>query len=165
MKVSYIELLGEKHPLCFSLAAASEVTEAFGGLENMSKSLSLDDIGKAAKAIDAVLTILMRAGRIYVKASGGELPPELPCRPSDLIDVTDGSAIRAIFERGRHAGQVSTAWLYFNGAKAGLTRFEVENLPIGRVLDQIACWQIAECGAKEAGGGDLFEQMRRLKRR
>lgn len=98
MKVSYIELLGEKHPLCFSLAAASEVTEAFGGLENMSKSLSLDDIGKAAKAIDAVLTILMRAGRIYVKASGGELPPELPCRPSDLIDVTDGSAIRAIFE-------------------------------------------------------------------
>lgn len=60
---------------------------------------------------------------------------------------------------------MSTAWLYFNGAKAGLTRFEVENLPIGRVLDQIACWQIAECGAKEAGGGDLFEQMRRLKRR
>lgn len=46
-----------------------------------------------------------------------------------------------------------------------MTRFEVENLPIGRVLDQIACWQIAECGAKEAGGRDLFEQMRRLKRR
>ena len=51
---------------------------------------------------------------------------------------------------------MSSAWLYFNGAKAGLTRFEVENLPIGRVLDQIACWQIAECGAKEARGGDLF---------
>lgn len=60
---------------------------------------------------------------------------------------------------------MSSAWLYFNGAKAGLTRFEVENLPIGRVLDQIACWQIAECGAKEARSGDLFEQMRRLKRR
>ena len=98
MKVSYIELLGEKHPLCFSLAAASEVTEAFGGLENMSKSLSLDDIGKAAKAIDAVLTILMRAGRTYVKDRGGELPPELPCRQTDLIDVTDGSGRRAIFD-------------------------------------------------------------------
>lgn len=59
---------------------------------------------------------------------------------------------------------MSSAWLYFNGAKAGLTRFEVENLPIGRVLDQIACWQIAECGAKEARGGDLFEQMRRMRR-
>ena len=46
-----------------------------------------------------------------------------------------------------------------------MTRFEVENLPIGRVLDQIACWQIAECGAKEARSVDLFEQMRRLKRR
>ena len=27
---------------------------------------------------------------------GGELPPELPCRPADLIDVRDRSAIAAI---------------------------------------------------------------------
>jgi hypothetical protein len=42
----------------------------------------------------------------------------------------------------------------------------VNHLPIGRVLDQIACYQIAECGAKEAKaarfGGDLFEQMRHM---
>ena len=30
-------------------------------------------------------------------ATGGELPTELPCRPADLIDVTDGEAVKAIF--------------------------------------------------------------------
>lgn len=60
---------------------------------------------------------------------------------------------------------MSSAWLYYNGAKAGLTHFEVRNLPIGRVLDQIACWQITECGAKDATKTDLFAQMRTLKRR
>lgn len=54
---------------------------------------------------------------------------------------------------------MSSAWLYYNGAKAGLTRFEVLNLPIGQVFDQIACWQIAECGAKQADNRSLFDQM------
>lgn len=35
------------------------------------------------------------------------------------------------------------------------------HLPVGEVLDQIACWKIAEKGAKEKrrSGGSLFEQM------
>lgn len=64
---------------------------------------------------------------------------------------------------------MSPAWVYYQGARAGLTRRETETLPLGRVLDQIACYQIAECGAKEKrgragrpGGEDLFETMRRL---
>lgn len=53
--------------------------------------------------------------------------------------------------------------MYYNGAKAGLTRFEVDNLPIGLVFDQIACWQIAVCGARERkrAKGSLFDQMTR----
>lgn len=55
---------------------------------------------------------------------------------------------------------MSWAWLYYNGARAGLTRTEVEVLPLGRVCDQIACFRIACCGAKEARkkGGTLFDQ-------
>lgn len=47
-----------------------------------------------------------------------------------------------------------------------MSRFAVANLPIGQVFDQIACWQIAECGAKEKrrSSGSLMEQMNRLKR-
>lgn len=61
---------------------------------------------------------------------------------------------------------MSTAWLYLNGSSAGLTRFEVENLPIGMVFDQIACWLIRDRGAKEKkrAYGSLIEQMERLGR-
>ena len=97
MKVSYIEFLGEKHPVCFSLSASEELSEKFGGLEKMQKNLTSGDIAKVSAAVDAVLTCLMKAGRIYVGAMGGDLPPELPCRPADLIDVTDKSAVESIF--------------------------------------------------------------------
>lgn len=62
---------------------------------------------------------------------------------------------------------MSSVWLYYNGAKAGLTRWEVRNIPIGMVLDQIACYQISECGAVERtkNSGSLFEQMSGLKGR
>lgn len=97
MKISYIELLGERHPLCLSLSASEELSEAFDGMENMGKALESKDLAVVARAVNTVLTILMRAGRIYVKAVGGELPPELPCRPADVLDMRDGSAIKAIF--------------------------------------------------------------------
>lgn len=98
MRLSYIELLGEKHPMCFSLAASEALAEKFGGLENMDKALSGGDIRTTANAIDTILTVLLKAGRTYVSAIGGELPPEIQCRPADLIDVTDGAeAIKSMF--------------------------------------------------------------------
>ena len=97
MKVSYIELLGEQHPMCFSLAASEELSAKFGGLEKMENALASKDIAQVAHAVGEVLDCLLKAGRIYVSAAGGELPAELPCRPADLIDVTDGSAVKAIF--------------------------------------------------------------------
>lgn len=97
MRVSYIELLGEQHPMCFSLAASEELSTEFGGLDRMQEALASGDIARVAKAVDTVLDCLLKAGRIYVSATGGELPKELPCRPADLIDVTDGTAVRAIF--------------------------------------------------------------------
>ena len=97
MRVSYIELLGEQHPMCFSLTASEELSSEFGGLEKMQNALESRDIAQVAKAVDKVLACLLKAGRIYVGATGGQLPAELPCRPADLIDVTDGEAVRAIF--------------------------------------------------------------------
>ena len=34
-------------------------------------------------------------------AAGQDVPPELTCKPGDLIDITDGTAIKAIFETVR----------------------------------------------------------------
>ena len=96
MKVTYIELLGERHPLCFSLAASEALDEAFGGLDRMTQALSSGSLSQTAKAVDMVLQILMKAGRVYCGARGDELPPPLPCRPADLLDVRDGSTVGLI---------------------------------------------------------------------
>ena len=92
MKVTYVEFLGQKHPLCFSLAASEKILDA------MSDAITGDDLANKVHAIDRVLQILMKAGRIYASACGEDLPPELPCRPADLIDVRDPKATQAIFD-------------------------------------------------------------------
>lgn len=97
MKVSYIELLNKRYPLCFSLAASEKISDEFGGFEEMQQQLSGKDTGKLAKAIDKVLMILMDAGQTYCKMAGIECPPPLECRPADLIDISDPESIRAIF--------------------------------------------------------------------
>ena len=97
MKVSYVEFLGQKHPICFSLAASEQLVEAFGSMEQFANELDGGDLAKTARAVDITFQILLKAGRVYASAIGEELPPELPCRPADLIDVRDKSAIAAIF--------------------------------------------------------------------
>lgn len=98
MKVSYVEFLGQKHPLCFSLAASEKILEEFKSLDAMSDAITGDDLANKVHAIDRVLQILMKAGRIYASACGEDLPPELPCRPADLIDVRDPKTTHAIFD-------------------------------------------------------------------
>ena len=98
MKVSYIELLGEKHPLCFSLSATEEICEAFGGTDEMMTAISSADTLTKLKAVSTTLDILMRAGRKYCEVAGLDMPENpLPCRAADVIDITDDSAIKAIF--------------------------------------------------------------------
>ena len=97
MRVSTIELLGKTYPLCFSLTAATEMEEAFGGLDKLSERMAGGSLAQRAGAINTALEILLKAGRVYAAASGMEVPETLPCAPADLIDVTDGMAVQAIF--------------------------------------------------------------------
>ena len=97
MKVNYITLGGVDYPMCFSLTASEELSDAFGGLDNISKALGDKDIGNLARAVNTILIILIKAGRTYVEMTGGKTPPELKCKPADLIDVRDPSAVESIF--------------------------------------------------------------------
>lgn len=56
---------------------------------------------------------------------------------------------------------MSTAWLYYHGAQAGLDMRTIYCWPMGFVLDVIACWQIEQLGQKEKKrvGGSLADQM------
>lgn len=98
MKIGYIELAGEKHPLCFSLSATEEICEKFGSLDGMGKALEEDDFKTRIGNIDSILTILMKGGRRYCEVMGQELPLPLPCRPADVLGVFDKDAIAAIRE-------------------------------------------------------------------
>lgn len=95
MKVSYIELLGKKHPMCFSMTAANEMDEAFGGLGAMIERMRTGSLVKQAADINKTLEILLKAGRTYASASGMELPDPLPCAPADLMNVEEATS--AIF--------------------------------------------------------------------
>lgn len=98
MRLKYIELAGEKHPMCFSLSAVEQICDEFGSMDGMTNSLASDDVLAKLKATDRVLDIMLSAGRKYCEVMKIDLPAPLPCRPADLIDVTDPSAIQAIFE-------------------------------------------------------------------
>ncbi len=98
MKVTYIELLGEKHPLCFSLAAQEALEETFGGLDAMSEEFASGESRRIISAVDKALQILMKAGRVYLSARGEELPAPLPCRPADLIGAGEKEKIKTIFQ-------------------------------------------------------------------
>lgn len=97
MKVSYIELAGRKYPMCLSLTAAAALEDTFGGLTKMGEVLTQGSIRDKTAAVNDVLRILMAAGRTYVHAEGGEVPEPLPCNPSDVLDITSGAAVKAIF--------------------------------------------------------------------
>lgn len=92
MKLSYVQLGGEKHPVCFSLSAIEAIEEEFGSLDNMREGL----VGGKVKAINRVLEIMIDAGRAYCAAMDLKCPPKLKCRPGDLIDITDGDIVKDI---------------------------------------------------------------------
>lgn len=93
MKLSYVQLGGEKHPVCFSLSAIEAIEDKFGSLDAMRDGLSEGSV----KAINSVLEIMLNAGRAYCTGMGMDVPPKLKCRPADLIDVTDSDVVKDIF--------------------------------------------------------------------
>ena len=98
MTVSYVEFLGQRHPLCFSLAASEKILEEFKSLENMSDAIAGYDLVKKGQAVDGGLKIGRKWGRIYLSGGGEDWPPEVPGRPAEGIDVRDPKARQAIFD-------------------------------------------------------------------
>lgn len=96
MKITYITLLGQDYPLCFSLAASAKLSDAFGGLDKLDTLLQSEDVGKTAKAVDTLLNALMDAGQTYCRMAHIDAPEPLKCNPSDLLDMTDPAALSAV---------------------------------------------------------------------
>ena len=99
MKKSYIELLGEKHPMCFSLSAVEALCDEFGDIKELPARLKSGTLGDQAKTLDKILCILLNAGRKYCEIAGEELPEKLKCRPADVLDISEmKDSIAGVFE-------------------------------------------------------------------
>lgn len=98
MKIGHIELLGQKHPMCFSYAAMAELEEVFGSLKDMEEQLDSNKLSVYVPAVNTLLETLMRAGRVYAAAMGEELPPALPCRVVDVISIDDKREVIAAYK-------------------------------------------------------------------
>lgn len=97
MRISYIDLKGERHPMCYSLMAVESICDEFGGLDEMAKSLDSSALNVRVRAVGKVISILMDAGRAYCEEMGMPLPTKIN-NPSALIDITSPDAIKAIFD-------------------------------------------------------------------
>ena len=99
MKLNYIELLGEKHPLCFSQYAAEQFCELFGDIEGMQRALTDQDVLHQLRAVKNVLSVLLDAGRRYCALAGLDMPEKsLVGHVEDVIDVSNPEVVRNIFE-------------------------------------------------------------------
>ena len=99
MRMSYVEFLGRKYPLCFSMAASQELVETFASLDNMAVALHETILLEMAAAVHTILTLPMKAGRSYAQPVGEDASPTLPCMPVVLIYLTDTPAIHHIFNQ------------------------------------------------------------------
>ena len=96
MNINYIELRGEKHPLCYNLYAIERICDEFGDIEAMSRMVSSDKQTDQIRAVSKLLKILMEGGREYCREMGMELPKEVK-NPSALIDIASPETIKAVF--------------------------------------------------------------------
>jgi len=96
MKLTYITLRGEQHPLCYNLYAIEELCDEFGGLDKMADAMNSDSQAEQIRAIGTVLRILMDGGREYCREMGIELPKPIK-NPTALIDASSPETITAIF--------------------------------------------------------------------
>lgn len=95
MRLKYITLRGEQHPLCYNLYAVEEICDEFGSLEAMKDAIGDGSSGQLS-AIGKLLRCLLDGGRAYCQEMEMELPRPVK-NPSALIDVTDPETVRAIF--------------------------------------------------------------------
>ena len=94
MRTATVEILGEVHTLCLSTRAKLEIDERFGGLDKAFDSLKSEDQRVLLETTFGLLEIMMRAGSIYAKCTGGTMVKPLSAEEMfDLIGISELPAL------------------------------------------------------------------------
>lgn len=97
MKINYITLGGQRHPICFSLHAMELIGEEFGSMDQMIAAVQSSDLAQMARSTNRMLEILLESGRLYCQTMGVEVPPELTCAPGALLDISSEEVVQEVF--------------------------------------------------------------------
>lgn len=95
-RIAEFELAGKTYPLNFSVAAAKEIDEKYGGFENLSGVFSWKGVEAAMKDCFWTLRLLMEQGAAYRQLFDGERV-ELPT-PEEMEILLGGPDIKRMQE-------------------------------------------------------------------
>lgn len=76
-RITYVEIAGKKYPLSFSLSALKEISNRFGGIEEMYAFLTEEkkSIEEVLEAISFMLSVMIKQGCAYMNLFLKDVPP------------------------------------------------------------------------------------------
>ena len=95
MRITYIELLGTKYPMCFSNTASDMLAEEFGSMDEVQEAMTSNN---PFKAINKVIKILIYGGIKYCDLAMIDHPPMIEYEPGDVLDMSDPDTIKLAFD-------------------------------------------------------------------
>lgn len=167
MRITEIELKGERHILCLNLWALKRIYEHWGdygsALRAITENTALERTGEQF----VMLHILLHGGAIYaaemgmqnpeppemtefVKDNMSKLLPQLMAKLSEALERGISGDIKIQKETGgcRTTAALAPEFYLWYGLKIGLSYREAHAMPLGELLDLISVEQIKHEGAK-----------------
>lgn len=77
MRTGKLTILGREYPLCFSTQVVCDVSEKFGGLNQLNEAMTSDDNAVQLRTVMWMLAEMSRAGCAYAALCGEESPKPL----------------------------------------------------------------------------------------
>lgn len=95
-RTTTLQLAGKQYPLNFSVAAARQIDERYGGMEKLSQAFDGGSIGRMMGTLSDVMYLLMQQGAAYEKLVNGR-EVELPT--AEELDVLMGMQDFAVIQK------------------------------------------------------------------
>lgn len=84
-RITEIEIAGKRYPLNFSVKAAREFSERYGGLENIDKAFEDKSVNEMLDEVTWMLFLLIEQGAAYKKIVDGEVIDILTIEELEIV--------------------------------------------------------------------------------
>lgn len=181
MRISEIELKGERRVLCLNLWALKRIYAHWGDFGTAMAAVSSGNMLEQVGEQLVMLQILLRGGAIYAAEMGmknpeppsieetakaaGEILDKLSKTITEALNRSMSTDIHTAPAGERDGKPVSNAaeWLLWYGLRVGLSYRETHAVPLGELMDLASVEQVKNEGAKLAltEEEEFFELLKR----